>query len=69
MRIAAAADAFVERIEALCAAAGTPRRLTDVGLAPDRLEWLANNSGGASMRGNPVALDAAELQAILAAVA
>jgi len=66
---AAAADAFVERIEALCAAAGTPRRLTDVGLAPDRLEWLANNSGGASMRGNPVALDAAELQAILAAVA
>jgi alcohol dehydrogenase class IV len=65
---AAAADAFVERIEALCAAAGTPRRLTDVGLAPDRLEWLANNSGGASMRGNPVALDATELQAILAAV-
>lgn len=65
---AAAADAFVERIEALCAVAGTPRRLADVGLAPDRLEWLANNSGGASMRGNPVALDATELQAILAAV-
>jgi len=65
---AAAADAFVERIEALCAVAGTPRRLADVGLAPDRLEWLANNSGGASMLGNPLALDATELQAILAAV-
>jgi alcohol dehydrogenase class IV len=66
---AAAADAFVARIEALCAAAGAPRRLADVGLGPERIAWLAGNSGGASMRGNPVELDASELEEILAAVA
>jgi alcohol dehydrogenase class IV len=63
-----AADAFVARIEGLCAVAGTPRRLAEVGLARDRLDWLAENSGGASMRGNPVALDAAALRPILEAV-
>lgn len=65
----AAADAFVSRIEALCAVAGAPRRLADVGLAPERIDWLARNSGGASMRGNPRPLDAEDLRAILAALA
>ncbi|MFM7107439.1 MAG: iron-containing alcohol dehydrogenase [Planctomycetaceae bacterium] len=64
---ASAADAFVARVEALCAAAGTPRRLRDVGLAADRLGWLAANSGGASMRGNPVRLEEAALRAALEA--
>lgn len=63
----AAATSFISRIEALCDAAGTPRRLRDVGLARDRLSWLAENSGGASMRGNPVPLDPAALLPILEA--
>jgi alcohol dehydrogenase class IV len=62
---AAAAAAFVGRIEKLCAEAGVPRRLADVGLRRDRLEWLAENSGGASMRGNPVELAPARLREIL----
>jgi alcohol dehydrogenase class IV len=64
---ARAARAFVERIERLCLAAGTPQRLRDLGLAADRLGWLAEHSGGASMRGNPRELDAAALLPILAA--
>lgn len=60
-----AADAFVRRIEGLCEAAGTPRRLADVGLAADRVAWLAANSGGASFRGNPVDLATDELEAVL----
>lgn len=62
---ACAARAFVERIERLCLAAGVPQRLRDLGLARDRLGWLAEHSGGASMRGNPVDLDAASLLPIL----
>ena len=61
----AAADAFTRRIDALCATAGTPRRLADVGLDRGRLAWLAENSGGASMRGNPVTLDPQALLPIL----
>lgn len=61
----AAANAFVRRIDDLCTAAGTPRRLADVGLSRDRLTWLAENSGGASMRGNPVSLDPHTLLPIL----
>ncbi|MFM7522462.1 MAG: iron-containing alcohol dehydrogenase [Planctomycetota bacterium] len=64
---AAAAEAFVARMTALVDGCGLPRRLRDVGLAADRLGWLAANSGGASMRGNPVALDADSLRPILAA--
>lgn len=63
---AAAADAFVDRIERLCLVAGVPRRLSDLGVARDQLDWLAENSGGASMRGNPVQLPAAELRSLLA---
>lgn len=61
----AAADAFVQRIERLCTVAGIPRRLSEVGLARGRIRWLAENSGGASMRGNPVSLDPAALFPIL----
>ena len=59
------ATAFVRRIERLCHEAGVPQRLAEVGLARDRLRWLADNSGGASMRGNPVDLDPARLLPIL----
>jgi len=61
----AAADAFVRRIDRLCSVAGIPRRLSEVGLDRGRLRWLAENSGGASMRGNPVSLDPAALFPIL----
>lgn len=65
-----AAAAFVARIEGLCAgvsaAAGLPRRLSETGLDRRRIGWLAANSGGSSMRGNPRELDAAALEAILA---
>jgi alcohol dehydrogenase class IV len=44
------------------------RRLRDLGLARDRLRWLAENSGGTSMRGNPVELDPSRLLPILEAV-
>jgi len=64
---AARATAFVRRVERLCRESGVPQRLADVGLARDRLAWLAENSGGASMRGNPVELDPARLLPILAA--
>jgi len=62
------ASAFVRRIERLCREAGVPQRLADVGLARDRLPWLAENSGGASMRGNPVELEPRRLEAILEAI-
>jgi alcohol dehydrogenase class IV len=59
-----AADAFVARIDRLCAAA--PRRLSEIGVRADHLGWIAENSGGNSMRGNPVQLDAASLHRLLA---
>lgn len=62
------AAGFVRRIERLCREAGVPQRLADVGLARDRLPWLAENSGGASMRGNPVELEPRRLEAILEAI-
>lgn len=61
------AAAFTARIERLCRAAGVPQRLADVGLGRERIAWVAEHSGGASMRGNPVELDAARLQPILEA--
>lgn len=61
---AAAADAFVDRIDRLCA--DVPRRLGDIGVRADQLDWLAENSGGNSMRGNPVQLDTAAVRRLLA---
>lgn len=65
---AVAADAFVHRIQRLCSDAGVPRRLSELGVAADQLDWLAGNSGGASMRGNPVQLPTEELRVVLAAM-
>ena len=55
----------VARIEGLCALAGLPRRLSEVGLRQERIGWLADNSGGASLRGNPLELDQGALVDIL----
>ena len=45
--------------------AGLPRRLSEVGLDRERIGWLAENSGGASLRGNPLELDRGSLLGIL----
>jgi alcohol dehydrogenase class IV len=63
-----AAAAFVARIDAICNVAGLPRRFSEVGLRRDRIGWLAENSGGASLRGNPVELDPQTLLEILAPI-
>ena len=62
-----AAAAFAARITRLCAAVGVPLRLRDLGLERRRLGWLAENSGGTSMRGNPLQLDPERLLPILEA--
>ncbi len=62
-----ACAALVGRIDRLCADAGVPRCLAEVGLRRDRIDWLAENSGGASMRGNPVELTSPRLREILEA--
>lgn len=63
-----AAAALLTRIQQLCLEAGVPQRLSAVGLRPERLNWLAENSGGSSLRGNPVEIDSASLREILAAI-
>jgi len=65
---AASADAFVERIERLCRESGVPHRLSKLGMKADQVDWLAEHSGGASMRGNPVTLTPTELRGVLAAI-
>lgn len=62
------AEAFVTRIERLCHEAGVPRRLSALGLRADRIAWLAENSRGGSLRGNPRELDVESLREILADV-
>jgi alcohol dehydrogenase class IV len=66
---AEAAACFVARIERLCRDAGVPERLSEAGVGPGQIDWLAENSGGASMRGNPVQLGTAELRDLLASIA
>ena len=61
------AEAFVARIERLCREAGVPQRLSELGLPADRISWLAENSRGASLRGNPRELDTETLRGILQA--
>jgi alcohol dehydrogenase class IV len=63
-----AAEAFVQRIERLCLESGVPRRLSDLGVTADQIDWLAEHSVGASMRGNPVQLATEELRGLLAAM-
>ena len=62
-----AADAFVARITLLCRDSGVPSGLAELGLRRDRIGWLAGNSGGASMRANPVELLPDRLRQVLEA--
>ena len=59
---------FIERIKDLCRIAGTPTRLSEFGLKRERISWLAEHSGGNSMKGNPVQLSPSELQDVLESV-
>jgi len=65
---ATAAEAFMQRIERLCLESGVPRRLSELGVSASQIDWLAANSAGASMRGNPVQLSGEELRGLLAAM-
>jgi alcohol dehydrogenase class IV len=59
------ADRFVERMTQLVGECGVVSRLSHLGLRADRIEWLAANSSGSSMNGNPVVLVPDELERIL----
>ena len=63
-----AAGRLFERVEGLCRQAGIPRTLSELGLPRDRLGWLAEHSGGNSMRGNPLQLAPDELRAALESI-
>ncbi len=62
---AASANALVERIERLCEDVGVPRRLSEVGVAPDHVAALVSGSHGNSLDGNPRSVSDAELTALL----
>ncbi len=62
---AAAADAFLERIDELSAAVGVPRRLSELGVRREQLADLVAASRGNSMSGNPRQLNEAELSELL----
>ena len=59
------AQRLIERVKSLCRLAGTPTRLSEFGLKRERLSWLAEHSGGNSMKGNPLQLSPAELRDVL----
>jgi alcohol dehydrogenase class IV len=52
-------------IDTLCDRVRVPRRLSQVGVAPEQIPALVKSSRGASMSGNPRELSDAELTAIL----
>jgi alcohol dehydrogenase class IV len=62
---AGAADALLDRIDALCAELKVPTKLSQVGVRADQLDDLVRGSRGNSMNGNPRQLEDAELRGIL----
>jgi alcohol dehydrogenase class IV len=62
---AAAADAFVDRVERLCRDVGVPSRLSELGLDRRQIPSLVRDSRGNSMSGNPRELDDTELEQLL----
>lgn len=62
---AAAATAFVDRIERLCCEIGIPSQLRAIGVEQHQLESLVQSSRGNSMSGNPRDVSDAELLSIL----
>lgn len=64
---AAAADAFLDRINALCLELRVPTKLSQVGVQRNQLADLVRGSRGNSMNGNPRQLSDAELHDLLEA--
>jgi alcohol dehydrogenase class IV len=60
-----AADAFIDRIAALCRNVGIPPRLSEVGVERKHIPHLVRDSRGNSMSGNPREVSDEELSAIL----
>ena len=62
---AAAADAFIERIDRLAEEVGIPKRLGEVGVRGEQIPELVRGSRGNSMHGNPRQLSDEELTQLL----
>jgi alcohol dehydrogenase class IV len=62
---AAAADALLDHIDALCADLKVPTKLSALGVRAEQLADLVPGSRGNSMNGNPRQLSDAELRAVL----
>lgn len=63
----AAADAFIERINAICIRVGIPTKLSELGVRREQVPDLVTGSRGNSMNGNPRAFSDRELTSILEA--
>ena len=66
---AAAANAFIERVQSLCHELNVPTRLADLGIARRDIPALVEQSWGNSMNGNPREITPQELTATLEAMA
>jgi alcohol dehydrogenase class IV len=62
---AAAAEAFIERIDRLAEEVGVPKRLGELGVRREQIPELVRGSRGNSMNGNPRQLDDEELTRLL----
>jgi alcohol dehydrogenase class IV len=62
---AAAAGAFIERVDRLAEEVGVPKRLGDLGVRREQIPELVRGSRGNSMNGNPRQLDDEELTQLL----
>lgn len=60
-----AVEALIEAVESLCAQLGLPSRLSQVGVRPDQIPAIVQDSYGSSMKGNPREVPPSELTALL----
>jgi alcohol dehydrogenase class IV len=65
---AAAADAFIERIESLATEIGIPKRLSTLGVRQNQIPAIVTGSRGNSMSGNPRDVSDEELSELLEAM-
>jgi alcohol dehydrogenase len=63
-----AADAFIRRIDELATEIGIPKRLSELGVTPEKIPALVTASQGNSLSGNPRNVSNAELTNILQAM-
>ena len=60
-----AVERLIDEIEKLCETVGVPRRLSDLGIAGEKIPAIVASSRGSSMSGNPRELSDEELTQIL----